>query len=143
MNILETMVIDFIRSANTILGCGYFRDIEVAVKLAQSLSKNSINKFFRYEIVPVKFFECLYELELLDAKQIPEHGIKLSAAMKIIEKAGFLEVLFPKNFKAIEPYKYSFSSQRLWQKIVEEVRFSRNASIPRSQRILYQSSYRR
>lgn len=143
MNILETMVIDFIRSAKTILGCGYFRDIEVAVKLAQSLSKNSVNKFFRYEIVPVQFFQCLYDLGILDATQIPYNGVSLSAAMKIIENAGFLEVLYSEDFKAIGPYKNSCSPQRLWQKIIEEVQFAKNASIPRSQKIIMQSSYRR
>jgi hypothetical protein len=56
VSIHAKMVHDFICSADTQFGYGCFRGIAEASQLAQSLSKNAMRGFERYQIVPPLFF---------------------------------------------------------------------------------------
>jgi hypothetical protein len=122
MCICRNMVNDFIRSAATKSGAGCFEGIETAVRLAQNLGTNSRQKFYRYDLVPIQFFQCLQEIGVLDGSQIPNHGITVGAAKMLLVAAGLRERL-PKNlFLDFKLYLQSGSQEHLWRRGEEMAR---------------------
>ena len=93
MCVCSHIVYDFITSASSQSGYGCFRGIETAAKFAQSLSRNSLQNFRRYNIVPRQFFQCLQAMGILDAVQVPKHVVTIDAAKAILEEAGLHEML--------------------------------------------------
>ncbi len=122
MCIYRDTVDDFIDSATTEFGCGCFEGVEIAVKFAQSLSRNARQKCRRYGIVPRQFFQCLQAMGILDATQVPACGVNMKAAKAILEEAGLRERLSYEDFFESGLYIQSGTQQHLWRRIMNQFR---------------------
>jgi hypothetical protein len=118
VSIHAKMVHDFICSADTQFGYGCFRGIAEASQLAQSLSKNAMRGFERYQIVPPLFFQCLRQIRLIDSEiEMPSQGVNLHHAEKILKAAGLRNRQFWNDFFKDGLHLKSCSQQYLWKKL--------------------------
>lgn len=82
---LLEIVKDFVRSARTFNGCGYFEYNKLAISLARGLSKQQLRKFHRYGIVPSAFFIWLREARIvLPTMNIPQGGATYDELIKTL-----------------------------------------------------------
>lgn len=87
MNDVEKLVADFVDSARTENGFGYFYGNTLAVQLAKKLSKNQLKRYYRYEIIPAAFFLWLREASIVKkSMEIPKGGATMEETIRILGK---------------------------------------------------------
>jgi hypothetical protein len=69
---LSKIIVDFINSAKTNNGLGYFEGNRTAIKYAQNISKSQKRRYLRYGIIPMAFFDFLKAVAAIEPpKHIP------------------------------------------------------------------------